>query len=139
METNKNYCNRCGTKLESGAFFCKNCGEGYSAPISPLLRGYRKQHKLTIERSNILPIVCLVIGIIMILTGFDINIPSEKIYNATEYVGGDAYNYIIKSNFLSNSIAVAQITKCIYISIGLLIACMSALKINYKNSLQKNK
>ena len=146
MEMNKKYCNKCGTELETDASFCRACGERCDAPgaSNPTpIQQYNMNIKATngikdkidVKKtvlSNLIPVACLAIGIIMLIAGLGISTPSDYIssYSMTEYVGGDAYNFIIEASLRGGKIAAAQISKCIYISVGLLIACVSALKIN---------
>lgn len=90
--------------------------------------------------SNVIPVGCLVVGIILFFVGLGISVPSDYIssYSMTEYVGGDAYNFIIEASLRGGRIAAAQISKGIYICVGLLIACVSALKINVVKPSKEN-
>ena len=142
----KKFCLKCGTELEVTATFCPRCGEAVAAqpvpgptPIQQYNMNIKPKAsiggKIDIKRtvlSNIIPVACLAIGIILLIVGMGIRIPSDYIssYSMTEYVGGDAYNFIIESGIRGGQIAGAQISKGIYIAAGLLIACVSAMKIN---------
>ena len=79
----------------------------------------------------------LIIGIILIMAGISIKIPSDQLTTYSflgdtytqieEYVGGDAYNYIIGAALVGGQIAGAKIQKAVYISVGLLILCIGLL------------
>lgn len=92
--------------------------------------------------------VC-VAGIILILAGLFISVPGTELttyqsldgkksdYSDTkyssieEYVGGDAYNYIIGASLVGGKIAGAKAQKAIFISAGLLIVALGALAFAY--------
>ena len=151
---NKKFCLKCGTELELSATFCPRCGERVAAqttpeptPIQQYNMNLKPQNgiasKIDIKKtvlSNLIPVVCLAIGIILLVIGLCVSIPSDYInsYSMTEYVGGDAYNFIIAAGIRGGHIAGAQITKAIYIAVGLLIACVSALKINVVKPSKEN-
>lgn len=142
----KKFCLKCGTELETTATFCPRCGERVAAQFAPEPTPIQQYNmnikpkanitsKIDIKKtvlSNIIPVACLAIGIILLIAGLGVSIPSDYIssYSMTEYVGGDAYNFIIEASLRGGQIAGAQMTKAIYIAVGLLIACVSALKIN---------
>lgn len=150
----KKFCLKCGTELESAATFCPRCGERVAAqptleptPIQQYNMNIKPKagiaSKIDIKKtvmSNIIPVACFVIGIILLIAGLGVSIPSDYIgsYSMMEYVGGDAYNYIIESSLRGGHIAGAQITKSIYIAIGLLISCISALKVNVVKPAEEN-
>ena len=92
--------------------------------------------------NNIVPVACLVIGIVLIFVGLGVRTPSSYIssYAMTEYVGGDAYNFIIEACMRGGRIGGAVAAKAVYICAGFVVACMSALKINViKPEKEKNK
>lgn len=62
------------------------------------------------------------------------NIPSKEIslYYGNEYVGGDAYNFIIEAALRGGQISGAKVTKCVYVAVGTLISCIAAMKINWE-------
>lgn len=145
----KKFCMKCGTELEGAATFCPRCGERVApqapqaaqepTPIQQYNMNIKPKIKITDKidfkrtvLSNIIPVACLAIGIILVIVGMGIRIPSDYIssYSMTEYVGGDAYNFIIESGIRGGQIAGAEITKGLYIAVGLLIACVSAMKVN---------
>ena len=153
-ETNKKFCFKSGTELEANASFCPTCGEKCSSqvaseptPIQQYNMNIQKKvnfkDKIDVKKtvlSNVIPVGCLAVGIIMFIVGLGISIPSDYIssYSMTEYVGGDAYNFIIEAALRGGRISAAQVSKCIYISVGLLIACVSALRINVVKSDKEN-
>lgn len=47
----------------------------------------------------------IIIGIIFILVGFNLGDVSSYIYSPEQYVGGDAYNYIIEASLRGGRIA----------------------------------
>ena len=141
------YCVTCGTELEATATFCPRCGAQVApqateqtGPVTTPIQQYNanikpKTKKIDLKRtvlSNVIPVACLAIGITLIIVGTGIRVPSDYIssYTMTEYVGGDAYNFIIESGIRGGQIAGAQITTGIYTAVGLLIACVSAMKVN---------
>lgn len=54
-----------------------------------------------------------------------------------EYVGGDAYNYIIGASLVGGEIAGAKSQKAIFISGGLLIFCLGLLSFGYITNEEK--
>ena len=139
------YCAKCGKEIMDDAVMCPGCGEkcneqrtSNSTPFQQnnMNNGVNNnsEDKIDIKKtllSNIIPVLFLVIGLLMFVDGMDLGVPSDYIYpfDVTEYVGGDAYNYIIEASLRGGRIAAAEISKCINVSIGLLIACVSALRL----------
>ncbi len=78
-------------------------------------------------------IFIIVIGTILFIVGLFTQIPSKELttyelladeYSVIEeYVGGDAYNYIIGASLVGGEIAGAKTQKAVFISAGLLIIC----------------
>ena len=76
----------------------------------------------------------IVIGAILFIVGLFTQIPSKELttyellddkYSVIEeYVGGDAYNYIIGASLVGGEIAGAKTQKAVFISVGLLIICL---------------
>ena len=141
---NKKYCPRCGVELDLAATFCPKCGERMeaSATGSTPIQQYNanlaprapKAAKIDVKKtllSNIVPVCCLIAGIALIVMGIGENVPTSYIssYSMHEYVGGDAYNFIVEAGLRGGRIAGAMATKAIYIAVGLLISCISAMKI----------
>lgn len=141
----KKYCPKCGNELMMEAVFCPRCGQSFSGqpvaqptPIEQYNMSLKPKKSITsmidIKKtllSNIIPVICLGVGIVLLISGLGVKIPSDYIssYSMKEYVGGDAYNFIIEACLRGGRIAGAMVTKGLNISIGLLIACMSALKV----------
>lgn len=79
-------------------------------------------------------IFVIVVGIVLFAVGLFIRIPGKTLttysfndgeYSSIqEYVGGDAYNYIIGACLIGGEIAGAKTQKAIFISTGLLIVCL---------------
>ena len=139
------FCAKCGKELLDEASVCPECGDvfdGQGAPCStPAQSGNESvvangNKKVKINRkktlvSNIVPVLFLLTGILMFVEGLDLGVPSSYLYSSsvTEYVGGDAYNYIIEASLRAGRIAAAEISKCVNVIIGLFIACISAFKL----------
>lgn len=127
------YCAKCGKELMDEAVICPDCGERCNGECvsNPTNKRIVKVNIKKTLISNIIPMLFLVVGLLMVIEGVDLGVPSDYLYSSgvTEYVGGDAYNYIIEASLRGGRIAAAEISKCINISSGLLIACMSALKL----------
>ena len=79
--------------------------------------------------------VCIiVIGVILFAVGLFLKTPSRELTTYSvlkdkysvieEYVGGDAYNYIIGASLVGGEIAGVKAQKAVFISIGLLITCL---------------
>lgn len=150
--TSKKFCTKCGAELEMNEFFCQRCGEksetqNFAVPIQQYNMYIKPKRslkdKIDVKKtvlSNIVPVVCLVVGIFLLIVGLGVSIPSDYIssYSMTEYVGGDAYNFIVEASLRGGRIAATQISKGVYISVGLLIACISALKINIVKPSKEN-
>lgn len=96
----------------------------------------KNSHKLNIDwkktiLKNIAAIICFIVGIVLLIKGLSTSVPSSHIsfYGLTEYVNGDAYNYIIESALRGSRIVSAQVVKALYITVGALISCIAVLKI----------
>ena len=96
---------------------------------------------------KIIAIAVLVIGIILFAVGLFLPTPGEKLstypfYGSSEYstieeyVGGDAYNYIIGASLVGGKIAGMLAMKGIFIGVGILIVCIGAIYFahNYKKA-----
>lgn len=70
--------------------------------------------------------VILLIGIVFMIVGFSVEIPDRYInsWRMEEYVGGDAYNFIIEANLRGNEISAAENRKTVFISTGALMICV---------------
>lgn len=75
-------------------------------------------------------IVGMVLACLFVLMAVNTAIPDKYIssYGAnrmTEYVGGDAYNYIIEASLRGGEIAGAYITRAIYFAVAALLVVIS--------------
>lgn len=84
-------------------------------------------------------IVGIVLSAVLILTGLAIETPDKKIgysYSKNgyeEYVGGDAYNYIIEASLRGGEIAGAKAQKAIFISAGSVLLIISLFGLNFSS------
>lgn len=82
----------------------------------------------------IVPCVTIGIGVICLIAGVVFPMPNEQLstfvpvgsssFHVEEYVGGDAYNYIIGACILGGHVAGAMAAKSIFITAGLALACL---------------
>lgn len=82
-------------------------------------------------------ITVIMIGAVLFLVGLFTAIPSNKLttygilreeYSVIEeYVGGDAYNYIIGASLVGGEIAGAKTEKAIFTATGILLICIGLL------------
>lgn len=89
-------------------------------------------------------IIITLVGIILFIIGFFIKVPNKELTTYSflsddrsvieEYVGGDAYNYIIGASLIGGEISGAKTQKAIFISIGLLIASVGLLSLSYSRN-----
>lgn len=130
---------------------CSHCGFKFNptnqtAPISPAPEQIdipidtpveRKQEKTTSR--NTTAYIVIAIGIVLVCIGLLLQVPSKELTTYSflgdsgysvidEYVGGDAYNYIIGATLVAGEIAGVMIQKAVFISIGLLIVCIGLLR-----------
>lgn len=80
--------------------------------------------------------LCLIIGLVFPLPGEHLTTYSSLANDAgsfyiEEYVGGDAYNYIIGASVLAGHIAGAMMTKSLFIVTGLLLLCAGCLALAF--------
>ncbi|WP_288479400.1 hypothetical protein [uncultured Clostridium sp.] len=71
-----------------------------------------------------------IIGIIFVIVGGMYEMPKEHISLPYQYVGGDAYNYIIESSLRGGKIAGAIISKAIYVIGGSIMILISSLNLS---------
>ena len=81
----------------------------------------------------------IIVGIALIAVGLIIAVPGDRLttYESLggsdgysyikEYVGGDAYNYIMGASLVAGHISGTMTTKAIFIAVGALVACMGLL------------
>ncbi|MCI5892088.1 MAG: hypothetical protein MRZ66_01610 [Clostridiales bacterium] len=82
-------------------------------------------------------IIVVIIGIILFVVGLGIKVPNKELTTLSilsdeysvidEYVGGDAYNYIIGASLVGGEISGVKTQKAMFESIGLLIMCVGLL------------
>lgn len=81
-------------------------------------------------------IVAVVVGIILLIIGLDIELPPKELsyysYNDTtyeieEYVGGDAYNYIIGASQWAGEYSAKMTEKTLYICFGASLIVIGAI------------
>ena len=75
-------------------------------------------------------ILGLVLAAVFLVLAISTTVPDTYISSwgsnkMMEYVGGDAYNYIIEASLRGGEIAGAQITKAIYFAVAALLAVIS--------------
>ncbi len=87
------------------------------------------------KKQKIFSTILIVVGLILFIVGLSVSVPSEQLTTykiltydgeysyVEEYVGGDAYNYIIAASLVGGKICGAMTQKAIYISVGLIITC----------------
>lgn len=84
-------------------------------------------------------IIGIILSAVLILAGLIIETPDKKIgysYSKNgyeEYVGGDAYNYIIEASLRGGEIAGAKAQKAIFISAGSVLLIISLFGLNFSN------
>ena len=93
-------------------------------------------------------IMIIAIGAILFIVGLFLGIPSKELTTYSfygenytvidEYVGGDAYNYIIGASLVGGQIAGAKAQKAIFVSVGLLIMCIGLLALSHSNEENKS-
>lgn len=86
-------------------------------------------------------VLVMVIGLVLFIVGLFIKIPSKELttYSSLsdkysvieEYVGGDAYNYIIGASLVGGEIAGAKAQKAVFISMGSLIFVIGLLAYSF--------
>ncbi len=84
-------------------------------------------------------LVVIIVGIVLIAVGLIIAVPGDHLttYESLggsdgysyirEYVGGDAYNYIMGASLVAGHISGTMTMKAIFIAVGALVACMGLL------------
>ena len=83
-------------------------------------------------------IVGLVLAVILVIVGFALRVPERSIgWDVEEYVGGDAYNYIIEGEIRAGEIAGTKASKTIYIIGGSIVGMMSLLVLGYETDKKK--
>ena len=75
-------------------------------------------------------VVGIILACVFVYLAINTTIPGKYISSygsnkMTEYVGGDAYNFIIEASLRGGEIAGAQITKAIYFAVAALLGVLS--------------
>lgn len=72
-------------------------------------------------------IIGIILSLVLVIYGFTVSVPGSYLssYSVTEYVGGDAYNYIMEASLRGGEISGAMTQKAVYISVGCLTFVMS--------------
>lgn len=128
------FCGVCGTPVKEAQAFCGKCGAPTDAQTPPeSTPAQPKPNSVNVKKTlliNAVPLIALIAVLVLLFVGLDTYIPSDYLgYGVTEYVGGDAYNYIMEASLRGGRIAGAMATKALYTAVGLLISCVSALKL----------
>lgn len=84
--------------------------------------------------------IMMIVGIALFIYGCTIKVPSEKLSyysnkdtsKIEEYVGGDAYNYIIGAEIVGSKIVAAETTRAIFICTGLFMAALGGAIVAYE-------
>lgn len=101
------------------------------------------------SNSKTVAYIVIAIGIVLVCIGLFLQVPSKELTTYSflddsgysvieEYVGGDAYNYIIGAALVAGEIAGVMIQKAVFISIGLLIVCIGLLKCARRDDVTKD-
>lgn len=105
------FCPKCGKELNDDTKICDSCGFDFDS-----LHTENKKQKIPVKSGNgwIVASVCsFVVSIIMIYKGYDkyVNYYNSDYtsLNVNSYVGGDAYNYIINSNYVTGFYVLATL------------------------------
>lgn len=157
------YCSNCGTQIPDDAAVCPQCLHEINNQLSPapgqaiaLKNAFEKITPLVSTNNPNKAYMCPVIfGIVLILIGLFIQVPGgalttygsldgikaeyyvfdDKYSSIDEYVGGDAYNYIIGASLVAGKISGTMTAKAIIIVGGVLCLCFGITLF----MLQKNK
>ena len=140
-------CSHCGFKLNSNnqPAPVSLTPEQTDTSIDTLVD--RKQKRTT--NSSTTAYIVIAIGMVLVCIGLLLQVPSKELTTYSflgdsdysvieEYVGGDAYNYIIGAALVAGEIAGVMIQKAVFISIGLLIVCIGLLKCTRRDGVTNN-
>lgn len=100
----------------------------------------KKKKEIEINAKKV-AVLGIVLSLILIIVGLAIRIPKKEIsfFHAddngyTEYVGGDAYNFIIEASLRGGEIAGCKAEKAIFISSGCILLVFSLFKLDKAKS-----
>lgn len=108
------YCKKCGNELPDNSKICLKCGEttvstDNSKPPQHMENRFVKK---TIKAFVISAVILLIAGFVFLGFGFDKKLnyyhSSTGYFDKNAYVGGDAYNYIINSNYFTGYLTLAS-------------------------------
>lgn len=80
--------------------------------------------------------VLVVVGIVLFIVGMSLKLPSKKLdyysysdntYEVEEYVGGDAYNYIIAASQWAGEYSARSTEKTLYICFGVALTAFGGI------------
>lgn len=140
-------CSHCGFKFNptNQPAPVSSAPEQVDTPVDTLIG--HKQKKTTNSRTT--AYIVIAIGTVLVCIGLLLQVPSKELTTYSiledsgysvieEYVGGDAYNYIIGAALVAGEIAGVMIQKAVFISIGLLIVCIGILKCTRRDDVTNN-
>ena len=86
---------------------------------------------LSTIKKNKISVFIMIVGIVLLVVGLALKVPGDKLTTYSfesgkyshieEYVGGDAYNYIIGASLVGGHIAGVMCQKAVFISAGVFI------------------
>lgn len=135
VSVKKILCKECNTINGAKRTHCYMCGNELEKNNAVEYEVKRKLNKNIVSKKirsilNILMlIIMLIIGYLLLSEGLSYEIPSREIntYETRNYVGGDAYNYIIEASIRGGEIAGATMAKSIYICSGIVIMSIALI------------
>ncbi len=156
------FCTKCNTQLHDDDRFCTKCGSKTFESSTEATNSTNNSKKADKQKKNIMinkAYICpIVFGIVLILIGYLIPIQGgvlttyeslngvktenyvfdDKYTAIDEYVGGDAYNYIIGASLVAGKISGIITTKSIFVVGGTLCLCLGiTLKLLTKRQIIK--
>ena len=135
------YCLKCGKELKSGSAYCDGCGALIPSKEPSATSNNRQNETEENETRKLVFLIPVIVGIALIALGFIVRIPGGQLttfkildgetsehnyafdnkYSAIdEYVGGDAYNYIIGASLVGSKITGVMSAKAILVVGGLI-------------------
>ncbi len=138
------HCTNCGTQLHDDTMVCPQCQTEFNSQSSSIPPEELSSKPTKSNNKNKAYICSIIVGIILILVGLFIQIPGgvlttwgyldgeeafgyefdDKYASIDEYVGGDAYNYIIGASLVAGKISGTMTTKAIFVVGGILCICL---------------
>ena len=138
------YCAKCGTQMSDETVVCPQCQTPSNNQTTTSNFDSKPSPKEKLAKQYNAYLCPIVVGIILILVGLIIQIPGgalttyksldgyktenyvfdNKYSSIDEYVGGDAYNYIIGASLVAGKISGAMTAKAVFIVGGSLCLCL---------------